>query len=126
MAGGLYPGRPFAFNAKCIVFTLALAGGYWAAPRRNWWVLAFLLWMPYVAMAWYDYAYDCRDKMQPTIVPFGRYLFLPFKPPGYKAEYAKLADAQIQKMRSLDHAVGWTLAVGAVGVVAYVALGRRG
>ena len=77
MSGGLYPGRPFAFNLKCIVFTAAVAGGYWWLPPRSWWVLLMLLWLPYVAMAWYDYMYDCRDKMGPTLVPFGRWLFLP-------------------------------------------------
>lgn len=109
MAGGIFPGKPFEFNVKCIVFTLALAGGYWWLPPRNRWVLALLMWLPYVAMAWYDYAYDCSNKMQPTIVPFGRYVFLPFKPPGYKARYETMAQAQKDAMARLDHVVGWTL-----------------
>lgn len=113
MAGGIYPGRPFSFNIKCIVFTAVVAGGYWALPPRRWWALALLLWLPYVAMAWYDYAYDCRDKMQPTLVPFGRTLFLPFKPAGYQREYSKMAQAQIDTMARLDHVVGWTLVVAA-------------
>lgn len=113
MAGGLYPGRPFSFNLKCIVFTAAVAGGYWYLPPRRWWALALLLWLPYIAMAWYDYAYDCRDKMQPTLVPFGRAVFLPFKPEGYRREYSKMAQAQLDTMSRLDHAVGWTLLVGA-------------
>ena len=118
MSGGLYPGRPFAFNLKCILFTAAAAGGYWFLPPRRLWALALLLWLPYVAMAWYDYAYDCRDKMGPTIVPFGRLLFLPFKPPGYRAEYDKMAQAQKDVMTSLDHVVGWTLVVAAAAAVA--------
>ncbi len=109
MAGGLYPGRPFAFNIKCIVFTLVIAGGYWWLPPRNWLVLGMLLWLPYVAMAWYDHWYDCRDKMSPTIVPFGRKLFLPFKPDPYKHEFRMMAQAQIRQMDRLDHVVGWTL-----------------
>lgn len=112
MAGGLYPGRPFSFNVKCIVFTAVVAGGYWFLPPRNWAVLFVTLWVPYVAMAWYDYMYDCSDKMGPTIVPFGRYLFLPFKPPGYKEEYNKMAQSQKDTMRRLDHVVGWTLLIG--------------
>ena len=110
MAGGIYEGRPFSLNLKCIVFTAAVAGGYWFLPPRRWWVLAVLLWLPYVSMAWYDHVYDCRDKMGPTIVPFGRYVFLPFKPPGYKAEYAKMAQTKIDAMASLDHVAAWTLA----------------
>lgn len=109
MTGGLYPGRPFSFNVKCIVFTLAVAGGYWALPPRRWWALALLLWLPYVAMAWYDYKYDCNEKMGPTLIPFGRYLFLPFKPAGYRREYEKMAQSQLDTMSRVDHVVGWTL-----------------
>ena len=109
MAGGLYPGRPFALNAKCIVFTALVAGGYWYLPPRRLWALALLLWLPYVAMAWYDYAYRCQDPMSPTIVPFGRLLFLPFKPRPYKREYAGMAQARLDAMASLDHVLGWTL-----------------
>ena len=120
MAGGLYPGRPFSFNIKCIVFTAALAGGYWFLPPRRWWALALLLWAPYVAMAWYDELYDCSNKMEPTLVPFGRYLFLPFKPGPYKARYGKLAQAQIDTMRRLDHVVGWTAVAAAAGYTLYL------
>lgn len=119
MAGGVFPGRPFAFNLKCILFTAAVAGGYWYAPHRNLLILGFLLWLPYVAMSWYDYKYDCRDKMRPTIVPFGRYAFLPFKPPGYRAEYDRMAQSQKDAMARLDHLVGWTLVVAAAAYVAW-------
>jgi hypothetical protein len=122
MAGGLYPGRPFAFNVKCIVFTALVAGGYWWLPPRNVWVLAVLLWLPYIAMAWYDHFYDCSDKMSPTIVPFGRTIFLPFKPGPYKREFDQMAQRQIDAMDTLDHVVGWTLVAA---VVAYF-LTRRG
>ena len=126
MAGGLYEGRPFAFNVKCILFTAALAGGYWFLPSKNLIVLLVLLWLPYVAMAWYDYTYDCANKMGPTVIPFGRYLFLPFKPDGYKAEYSKLAQAQLDTMDRVDrataHVIGWTAVVAAI---AFVAVSRK-
>jgi hypothetical protein len=117
MAGGLYPGRPFSFNVKCIVFTAAVAGGYWVLPPRRLWVLLLLLWLPYVAMAWYDHWYDCADKMSPTIVPFGRKIFLPFKPGPYRREFAHMAQAQIRQMDRLDHVAGWTLVVGVLAFV---------
>lgn len=117
MAGGLFPGKPFAFNWKCIVFTAILAGGYWYLPHKNIWVLLFLLWFPYIALAWYDYAYDCRNKLQPTIVPFGRYIWLPFKPPSYKAEFEKLEPEKIAAMDKLDHLVGWTALVVLAAIV---------
>lgn len=124
MSGGLFPGRPFAFNIKCIVGTALIAGGYWLLPPKDLWVLLMLLWLPYVAMAWYDYMYDCRDKMQPTLFPGGRYIFLPFKPAGYQAEFDRLAPAQIATMDRLDHAVGWTLLIAGVAAAA-VYLRRR-
>jgi hypothetical protein len=115
MAGGLFPGHPFSLNVKCIIFTAVLAAGYWFAPHKNLWVLAFLLWFPYIALAWYDYMYDCRDKLKPTLVPFGRAIWLPFKPPGYKAEFEKMPADQIEAMNKLDHIVFWTLIAGALG-----------
>ena len=111
MSGGIFPNYPFHFNIKCIIFTLFIAGGYWFLPRKNYFVLLFLLWFPYVSLAWYDYSYRCQDKMQPTIVPFGRYIFLPFKPPDYKKAYDKLPPEAIQSMDNLDHIVGWSLLI---------------
>lgn len=108
MAGGLFPGHPFSLNLKCIIFTAILAGGYWFAPHKNLWVLAFLIWFPYIALAWYDYSYNCQDKLGPTLVPFGRYIWLPFKPPGYKKAFDELPPEQIQAMKTLDHLVLWT------------------
>lgn len=119
MAGGIFPGKPFAFNLKCVVFTFVLAAGYWYLPHKNPWILAFLLWFPYIALAWYDYAYDCQNKLGPTIVPFGRYLWLPFKPPGYQSEFNKLADEQIQAMNRLDHLVGWTIVASVFAILIY-------
>lgn len=119
MSGGIFAERPFAWNIKCIIFSAAIAGGYWYLPSKSLYVLAFLLWLPYVAMAWYDYSYDCQDKMQPTLFPYGRYLFLPFKPAGYKQEFDKLPPEQIKKMDSLDHVVTWTIAVCLLGVYIY-------
>lgn len=124
MAGGLFPGKSFDFNVKCIVFTIVAAGGYWYAPPRNKWVLFALLWLPYVAMAWYDYMYDCKDKMQPTLFPFGRYVFLPFKPPGYKDAFNKMPAEQIAAMDSVDHVTAWVVLVSAA-FYAYWKIGRN-
>ena len=115
MAGGLFPGHPFSLNVKCIIFTAVLAAGYWFAPHKNLWVLAFLIWFPYIALAWYDYMYDCRDKLKPTLVPFGREIWLPFKPPGYKEEFNKMPADQIAAMNKLDHVLFWTIIAGAIG-----------
>ena len=125
MGGGLFPGKPFAFNLKCIVFTAAMAGGYWFLPPRNKWIGTALLWLPYVSMAYYDYAYDCANKMAPTpYLPFGRWLFLPFKPAGYQAAYKALSAEEQAVFDKVDHVAGWTLVVIA-GAAAAAFAARR-
>lgn len=91
MAGGVFPGQPLSLNIKCIIFSLVLAGGYWFLPQKSIPVLVALLYFPYLAMAWYDYAYNCSNKLNPTIFPFGRWLYLPVKPPDYKQRYENLS-----------------------------------
>lgn len=64
MAGGLF-GRPFAVNEKCIVFATVVLALFLARPElKSVWtrvgVPAVLFVVAYVAMAWYDYFYDCR------------------------------------------------------------------
>jgi hypothetical protein len=110
MSGGIFPGYPFRFNIKCIIFTIIIAGGYWFLPNKNIFILFFLLWIPYLSLAWYDYMYKCtQNKMSPTLFPFGRYIFLPFKPPDYKAEFNQLPKTAIKYMDNLDHLTGWTI-----------------
>ena len=73
-----YDATPPATNEKCIVFTLACALGYWYLPPKNPWVLAMLLYFPYLIMAWYDHLYNCERRMGPTFL--GTFYFA-FKPP---------------------------------------------
>ena len=119
MAGGIFPGKPFEWNIKCIVFTALIAGGYWFSPHKNVWMLMFLLWSPYVAMAWYDYTYDCANKLKPTAVPFGRYIWLPFKPAGYKRLFNELPPEKIAIMDRVDHVTTWTLLIVVMSVLAW-------
>ena len=71
-------------NLKCIVFTLVLVLGYWFLPKRNKWVLIALLYLPYLAMAWYDYFYACERNLGPTYLA----LFYAWnKPPESKQIY---------------------------------------
>ena len=70
MGAGLF-GTPLYLNEKCIVFAVFLLVVFWMPHPKAWQhdiVLAFVLAMTaYVLMAWYDYIYDCNDKMGPTI-----------------------------------------------------------
>ena len=111
MAGGLFPGYPFEPNWKCVWFTALVAGGYWWLPPKRLWILFVLLIVPYIAMTWYDYRYQCKQKLKPTLVPFGRTLFLPFKPPEYQQEFASLPPEAIDAMDRLDHAAAWILLI---------------
>jgi UDP-N-acetylmuramyl pentapeptide phosphotransferase/UDP-N-acetylglucosamine-1-phosphate transferase len=71
MSGGLF-GTPLYINEKCIVFSVFVLLVFWM-PHPSFWqhdyILAFLLAMvAYVLMAWYDYWYDCTDKLGPTLL----------------------------------------------------------
>jgi hypothetical protein len=57
---------PPSGNVKCIIFTLAIAAGYWFLPPRNKWILLFLLYACYIVLAWYDHWYDCQRNLGPT------------------------------------------------------------
>ena len=62
----VYDTTPPALNLKCIVATILLSCGYWWLPPRNKYVLLFLSYMPYLAIAWYDYIYACKHNFGPT------------------------------------------------------------
>jgi hypothetical protein len=87
MAGGLF-GKPFAFNEKCIVFSLICMALFLYKPNiTNNYVLAGVLFLiftiAYVAMAWYDFFFNC------DILPLrkGKYsLTGTFKPPAHEPE----------------------------------------
>jgi hypothetical protein len=69
MAGGLF-GTPLTLNEKCVLFAGFVLAVYFLPHFKNWQheaVFAFVLAMlAYVMMAWYDYIYDCNDKLGPT------------------------------------------------------------
>jgi len=63
MAGGLF-GRPFAFNIKCIIFSLICMALFLYKPSFSnnytlYGTLFIIFVISYVAMAWYDYFYEC-------------------------------------------------------------------
>ena len=63
MAGGLF-GRPFVLNIKCIIFSLIIMGLFLVKPViKNKLILGLILFIifvvSYVAMAWYDFYYNC-------------------------------------------------------------------
>ena len=71
MGGGLF-GTPLYLNEKCIAFAAFVLAVYFIPHQKAWQhevVFAFVLAMAaYVLMAWYDYIYDCNDKLGPTLL----------------------------------------------------------
>lgn len=79
MAGGLF-GRPFAFNIKCIIFSLIIISIFFYKPTIQNNYLAYgvrfgLFVISYVAMAWYDSVYNCDIlPLKKGSVSFQRFL----------------------------------------------------
>jgi len=71
MGGGLF-GTPLYLNEKCILFATFVLAVYFMPHQKAWQhevVFGFVLAMAaYVLMAWYDYIYDCNDKLGPTLL----------------------------------------------------------
>jgi len=65
-------GTPLYLNEKCIVFSVFVIAVYFMPHQKAWQheaVFVFVLAMfAYVLMAWYDYIYDCNDKLGPTLL----------------------------------------------------------
>lgn len=70
-------------------------------------------------MAWYDYSYDCNDKLKYTLFPFGRYVYLPFKPKEYQKTYDELSDSQKQRVINNDHIYSWSILIIIIFIAAY-------
>ena len=76
--------------------------------------MAVLLYLPYFLLAWYDFFMNCRFRMQPTIFPFGRYIYLPFKPNPYKKRYAELDPIIKQNIINFDKYVAASLVLAGI------------
>jgi hypothetical protein len=64
MAGGIFGDRPFTLNPKCILFALVCMGLFLIRPTFQHPVVALaaltvVFWVAYIAMAWYDYYFNC-------------------------------------------------------------------
>jgi hypothetical protein len=87
MAGGIFPGKPFTFNIKCIIFSLIVMALFLYKPTfKSNWMLALTLFVifvvAYVAMAWYDWVFDC--KLLPLERGSGSFTGM-FKPPPHES-----------------------------------------
>lgn len=79
---------------------------FYYLPKGNKIVLAFLLYVPYLILAWYDYLMNCTFRMNPTIFPFGRFIYLPMKPDPYKRRFDELDPIVVENIVNFDKYVG--------------------
>jgi hypothetical protein len=68
MAGGVGTSRPFEINAKCLIYSGALAGLYWYLPPKQPVVVVGYLIGGYVALAWYDELYNCDARLSANTI----------------------------------------------------------
>ena len=71
-------------------------------PVKDKVVLGFSMYFPYFILAWYDYFANCRFRMNPTIFPFGRFIYLPVKPDPYQRRYRELDPIVKQNIANFD------------------------
>jgi hypothetical protein len=118
MGGGLF-GTPLYLNPKCLAFSAFVLGVYWmphpvAYTHRI--VMAFVLaTAAYILMAWYDYIYDCNDRLGPTLLGW---LSMPFKPAEYREKYEELPVKYKKIVRGFDIAV--LVIIGGLLVAPYI------
>jgi len=61
-----YTTEPFHPNIKCIIFGILIMALYWFSAcetNRNVYILIALFFIAYILMAWYDYMYECEQKL---------------------------------------------------------------
>jgi hypothetical protein len=63
MAGGIFVDQPYHPNPKCLVFAISLMIAYWCMPKKNPFLLPLIFVIAYIAMAWYDYLYNCDMQL---------------------------------------------------------------
>jgi hypothetical protein len=124
MAGGIFKNQPFHLNPKCIFISFLFAGCYWFLPSKKWYILLFILYITYLAIAWYDEIYNCK-RMMPTALPFGRLIYLPFKPKSYQNKYKQFSVHKKHLMDKVDHITLWTILIMLI-LVTFIVIRIRG
>ena len=109
-------GTPLYINEKCLIFSAFVLAVYYlphpkALTHR---ILAgfILACLAYVIMAWYDYIYDCNDKLRPTILGW---MWGWAKPASYSKEFENLPIKYKKIVRTVDIVV----LVGLLGLAFY-------
>ena len=103
MAGGLF-GKPFAFNIKCIIFSMIIMALFLYNPKiTNRYILygtLFIIFViSYVAMAWYDYFFDCKIlPLRKGELSWQKYIKPPAHVPIKQKDWICEKDTQVRKI----------------------------
>ena len=102
MGGGLF-GTPLYLNPKCLVFSAFVLIVYWMphpVAYTHKIVMAFVLaTAAYILMAWYDFLFDCQDRLKPTLLGW---MSGYFKPPSYRKDFDELPLKYQKVVRTFD------------------------
>jgi len=115
MGAGLF-GTPLYLNPKCLAFSAFVLVIYWMPHPTAYAhkiVAAFLLaCVAYVLMAWYDYWYDCNDRLKPTLLGW---MWGWAKPAEYRQKFDELPVKYQKIVRTVDIVV----LIGVLGLLVY-------
>ena len=106
MAGGIFKGQPFVLNIKCIIFSLICMALLMFDPKIipkgvwTYFTLFLVFVVSYVALAWYDYFYDCElmPLKRGTVSITGK-----LKPDTEEREWSKEEDTLEHKLIYVAH-----------------------
>lgn len=111
-------------NNKYIRYiTLSIIFGLFVhfVPRKNWYILAVTIYFPYMIMAYYDFFFNCdHKKLQPSPFPFGRMIYVPFKPGDYKNKVDNLCPNGTKVWDFVDRVTLFII----IGVIFVVSFGK--
>ena len=115
----LQNGDRISFNYKCVALSIFFAGFYWFAPPKNKWILVSILYLTYLALAWYDHLFDCKNNsLKPTFL-YSFYGVL--KPKAYQEDY----EAWKPETKSLVATVDACIMLGLTMALPFFLMWRR-
>jgi hypothetical protein len=98
-----------------LLYSVGFGSFLWLAPVKSKALLVSCLYFPYFLLAWYDFFANCAFRMNPTVYPFGRFVFLPVKPEPYKRTYDELDPVVKANIANFDKYLFVTLIAGGLG-----------
>ena len=112
----------YNYSYQCSYNNFVMTGGlsilvslvFYHLPKKNKVAMGFLLYLPYFILAWYDFLMNCKFRMQPTIFPFGRFIYLPVKPNPYKKRYNELDPIIKKNIINFDKYLTVSLVLGGI------------